>query len=99
MSSTKSKAERIVDVQSNLPFPEDPPVSPDWNSAYARNVNVGSGGVGSDVSTGDGASSGLREPAQKAVACEKREVSIMSGVGRQGKNNLEDLPKDAKENR
>jgi hypothetical protein len=65
MSSNESKAERIDRVQATLPLPEDPPVAPDWNSADARNVNVGSGSVGSDVSTGDGASSGLREPASK----------------------------------
>jgi hypothetical protein len=95
MSSIESKAERIDRVQANLPLPEDPPVAPDWNSADARNVNVGSGGVGSDVSTGDGASSGLREPASKGSGVREEGGVDMGGVGRQGKDGLKGLPKDA----
>lgn len=86
---TQSKADKISEAQSNLPLPEQPPVASDWQSADARNVNVGSGrDVASDVSTGAGATSGLREPASKA------DVDL-SGVGRQGKEGLEGLPKDA----
>ncbi|KAI1820172.1 hypothetical protein F4861DRAFT_79330 [Xylaria intraflava] len=83
------KTKKIEQARSNLPLPEEPPVASDWNSADARNVNVGSGGVQSDISTGAGSTSGLREPASKA------DVDL-SGVGRQGKDNLEGPPKDAK---
>ncbi|KAI1434308.1 hypothetical protein GGR50DRAFT_663352 [Xylaria sp. CBS 124048] len=83
-----SKDEKIEKARTNLPLPEQPPVPSDWNSADARTVNVGSGRLSSDVSTGAGSTSGLREPASKA------EVDL-SGVGRQGKDNLEGPPKDA----
>lgn len=79
---------KVEEARSNLPLPDQPPVASDWQSADARNVNVGSGGVSSDVSTGDGSSSGLREPASKTDA-------DLSGVGREGKDNLEGPPKDA----
>ncbi|XXH04193.1 gamma-tubulin [Hypoxylon texense] len=88
---TQSKADHAEEVRSNLPLPEQPPVASDWNSADARTVNVGSGGVQSDVSTGAGSTSGLREPASK------KDVDL-SSVGRQGKDNLEGPPKDAKSN-
>lgn len=96
MSSAESKADRIDRVQANLPLPEDLPVAPDWNSADARNVNVGSGGVGSDISTGDGASSGLREPASMGSGVREDGGADMSGVGRQGEDELEGFPLDAK---
>ena len=85
---TQSKADKIEEVKSNLPLPEQPPVASDWNSADARNVNVGAGGTQSDISTGAGSTSGLREPASKVDA-------DMSNVGRQGKDNLDGPPKDA----
>ncbi|KAI1193901.1 hypothetical protein F5X97DRAFT_312479 [Nemania serpens] len=88
-ASTNQKTNKIEEVRSNLPLPEQPPVPSDWNSADARNVNVGSGRLESDISTGAGSTSGLREPASKA------DVDL-SGVGRQGKDNLEGPPKDAK---
>lgn len=61
----ESKQEKIDRVQANLPLPDQPPVASDFNSADARTVNVGSGGVSSDVSTGryGGNESGLRGPA------------------------------------
>ncbi|KAI2638764.1 hypothetical protein GGS26DRAFT_542785 [Hypomontagnella submonticulosa] len=86
---SQSKESKAEEVRSNLPLPEQPPVPSDWNSADARNVNVGSGRVESDISTGAGSTSGLREPASK------KDVDL-SGVGRQGKDNLEGPPKDAK---
>ncbi|KAI2466410.1 hypothetical protein F4781DRAFT_405730 [Annulohypoxylon bovei var. microspora] len=86
---SQSKADHAEEVKSNLPLPEQPPVPSDWNSADARTVNVGSGSVQSDVSTGAGSTSGLREPASK------KDVDL-SSVGRQGKDNLDDLPGDAK---
>ncbi len=83
------KTKKVEEARSNLPLPEQPPVASDWNSADARNVNVGSGSLQSDISTGAGSTSGLREPASKA------DVDL-SRVGRQGKDNLEGPPEDAK---
>ncbi|KAI0408829.1 hypothetical protein F4802DRAFT_546569 [Xylaria palmicola] len=88
-ASMDQKTKKVEEARSNLPLPEQPPVASDWNSADARNVNVGSGGVSSDVSTGAGSTSGLREPASKGAGVD------LSGVGRQGKDNLEGPPKDA----
>jgi len=82
MYSAESKADRIDRVQASLPLPEDPPVAPDWNSANIRKVNVGSGGVGSDVSTSDGASFGLREPASMGSGVREEGGADMSDVGR-----------------
>lgn len=88
--SAQSNASKVAEAQSNLPLPEQPPVASDWQSADARNVNVGSGrDVGSGVSTGAGETSGLREPASKNADVD------LSSVGRQGKEGLEGLPKDA----
>jgi hypothetical protein len=87
----QSKADKIAEAQANLPLPDQPPVASDWQSADARNVNVGSGGVSSDISTGAGSTAGLREPATKSS-----EETDMSGIGRQGKDNLEGPPQDAK---
>lgn len=88
---TQSKADKIAEAQSNLPLPEQPPVASDWNSADARNVNVGSGrDVASDISTGAGSTAGLREPATKSSG-----ETDMSNIGREGKDNLDGPPKDA----
>ena len=67
-SQSESKQQTIDRVQGNLPLPDQPPTASDFNSADARSVNVGSGGVSSDVSTGayGGSESGLREPATAA---------------------------------
>ncbi|KAI0152873.1 hypothetical protein GGR57DRAFT_160767 [Xylariaceae sp. FL1272] len=81
------KTKKVEAARSNLPLPEQPPTEPDWNSADARNVNVGSGGVSAD-SNPAGTSAGLREPASKAT-------EDLSSIGRQGKDNLEGPPKDA----
>lgn len=86
---SQSKADKIEEVRAKLPLPEQPPVASDWQSADARNVNVGSGSISSDVSTGPGSSTGLREPATQGSDID------MSSIGRQGKDNLESPPKDA----
>lgn len=63
-------------------------------------MNVGSGGVEDDISYGKG-SSGLREPAtgDNSVRTDgeewKTNTAPDSGVGRQGKDGLGGLPKDA----
>jgi hypothetical protein len=95
-SNTQSKAGRIEAVKANLPLPEDPPTASDWNSADARNVNVGSSRVSSDISTGDAASSGLREPATQGSGVREAGGVDMSGIGRQGHDGLKGLPKDSK---
>ncbi|KUI74424.1 hypothetical protein VM1G_09768 [Cytospora mali] len=88
---TQSKADKIAEAQSNLPLPEQPPVASDWQSADARNVNVGSGrDVQSDFSTGDASTAGLRGPSTKSSG-----ETDMSGIGRQGKDGLDGPPKDA----
>lgn len=87
---SQSKADKIDQVKANLPLPEQPPNPSDWNTADARNVNVGSGSISSDVSTGPGSSSGLREPATQGSDMD------MSKIGQQGKDNLDSTPKDAR---
>ena len=96
INKQQSKAERIEAVRAKLPMPEDPPVVPDWNSADARNVNIGAGGSSSDISTGDGATTGLREPASMGSGVREQGGADMSGIGRQGKDGLDRPPKDAK---
>ena len=76
----------------------------DWNSADGRTVNVGAGGVQDDVSYGAGSESGLRQPAtgDSSVRTDGDQFNMnttdLSGVGRQGKDNLDGLPKDATAN-
>ncbi|MCJ1391421.1 hypothetical protein MMC18_004285 [Xylographa bjoerkii] len=101
-SENKSKADIIEERRANLPLPEDPPVAPDWQSADARKVNVGSGGVQSDISTGGGSDS-LRGPAtsDSSVRTDGEAMGVNTsdpneGMGRQGVDGTEDIPKDAK---
>ena len=74
----------------------------DWNSADASKVNVGSGGVQSDVSYGNGSESGLRGPAtgDSSVRTDGSQFGANTapsgGVGRQGHDGLDGLPNDAK---
>ena len=84
----QSKEQKIDEVKANLPLPEDPPVASDWQSADARNVNVGSGGVQAPIGTGVAAEAGLREPAST-------DPQDLSNVGRQGVEGLSHPPKDA----
>ncbi|OHE99101.1 hypothetical protein CORC01_05594 [Colletotrichum orchidophilum] len=86
---TQSKVDKISEVQSNLPLPDQPPVASDWQSADATKVNVGSGGnAEAAVGTGTGATSGLRGPASKVD-------EDLSNVGRQATEGLSGIPKDA----
>ncbi|MCJ1410019.1 hypothetical protein MMC19_004104 [Ptychographa xylographoides] len=98
----KSKADIIEERRSNLPLPEDPPVASDWNSADASKVNVGSGGVQSDISYGGGSDS-LRGPAtaESSVRTDGEEYKTNTsapnaGMARQGVDGTEGLPEDAK---
>ncbi|KAI1466186.1 uncharacterized protein F4812DRAFT_461157 [Daldinia caldariorum] len=78
----------MEEVRSQLPLPEEPPVAPDWNTADARPVAVGSGRLESDISTGPASEAGLRQPAST------KNVDL-SRIGRQGKDDLKGPPKDA----
>lgn len=97
---SKPKSEIIAERQANLPLPEDPPIASDWNSADATKVNVGSGGVSSDISYGKG-SDGLREPAtgESSARADGEALGVTTApdasVGRQGVEGLDDIPKDA----
>jgi hypothetical protein len=86
---TQSKEEKIAEVQSKLPLPDQPPVASDWQSADARNVNVGTGKIEGAIGTDTAAQGGLREPATKGSDLD------LSDVGRQGKEGLDSVPKDA----
>ena len=98
----KPKSEIIAERQANLPLPDQPPVASDWNSSDASKVNVGSGGVESDVSYGGGSDGGLRNPAtsESSVRTDGDALNTNAsqpsgGVGRQGHDSLDGLPKDA----
>jgi hypothetical protein len=45
----KANPQVVEEVKSSLPLPEQPPAASDFNSADARTVNVGSGGVQANV--------------------------------------------------
>ncbi|KAI4174895.1 MAG: hypothetical protein LQ343_001922 [Gyalolechia ehrenbergii] len=101
-SSNAPKAEVINERQQSLPLLDQPPVESDWNSADPSKVNVGSGGVQSDVSYGGGSESGLRGPAtsDSSLRTDGEQFGINASapgkVGREGKDDLEGLPSDAK---
>ncbi|KAL2178078.1 uncharacterized protein P884DRAFT_258987 [Thermothelomyces heterothallicus CBS 202.75] len=86
----ESKAEKIERVKANLPLPEQPPAASDLKSANMKTTSSEGVSAG-DVSTGAGVTSGLREPATKAP----NDID-MSGIGRQGKDGLNEPPKDAR---
>lgn len=94
----QSKAELIEERRSNLPLPDDPPAKSDWNSADARINAEGSEFQGSDQQTGDPTvdANSINEPATKPSGARVEGGADLSNVGRQGKDNLDDLPKDAK---
>ncbi|KAG8628595.1 hypothetical protein KVT40_004468 [Elsinoe batatas] len=98
MSDNRSKAEIIDERKANLPLPEQPPVASDFNSADERTVNVGSGGISSGFTAGDGdlrdsatGDSGVRTDPNSALG----NVDSLKDVGRQGKDGLDGLPSDA----
>ena len=100
-SNSKPRSELVAERQANLPLPEQPPVASDWNSADASKVNVGSGRLESDVSYGNGSESGLRGPAtgDSSVRTDGSQTGANTapsgGMGRQGHDGLDGLPKDA----
>jgi hypothetical protein len=95
MSGQQSKADLIAERQAKLPLPEDPPIASDWNSTDARTVNVSTGERKAEISMGDASSNGLREPATQGSGVREEEGANMSDIGRQGKEGLSGLPKDA----
>ncbi|KAL9075956.1 MAG: hypothetical protein Q9161_001350 [Pseudevernia consocians] len=95
--NSKPKSEIIAERQSNLPLPDDPPVASDWNSSDGSKVNVGSGGVEGDISYGGD----IREPATSDSSVRtdgetfNKNSSQPQGVGREGHDGLDGVPKDA----
>ncbi|KAK2004213.1 hypothetical protein LX36DRAFT_665908 [Colletotrichum falcatum] len=85
---TESKADKIERVKANLPLPEQPPVAPDWQSADARTVNVGSGRTEAPISGDAPAARALRDPSSTTNV-------DFSSIGRQGVEGLDGLPRDA----
>ncbi|EME48723.1 hypothetical protein DOTSEDRAFT_30116 [Dothistroma septosporum NZE10] len=82
--ANKNKGEIIAERQGNLPLPDQPPQASDFNSADARTVNVGSGGISGGQGDSKGAD-GLRGPATGgSVAREDPSVTggNVQGVGR-----------------
>ncbi|KAI9708195.1 MAG: hypothetical protein M1820_004149 [Bogoriella megaspora] len=95
----KNKDQIISERQANLPLPDQPPVASDFSSADARTVNVGSGGLASDISYGGGGAS-LREPATgdsdvRASGEDWKTNTAGSEVGRTAKDGLSGIPSDA----
>lgn len=101
MDSKVKLPDLVEERKANLPLPEQPPVPSDQNSADARNVNVGSGGVSEDFTHGNAGASGLRDPAtgDSSVRTDgeawKTHTAPDASVGRQGKDDLDSLPADA----
>ncbi|KAK3185793.1 hypothetical protein K4F52_005449 [Lecanicillium sp. MT-2017a] len=88
---SQSKDQKIEEVKSNLPVPEQPPKASDFNSLDESTVNVGSGrSTEGNIGTGAGSGAGLRGPATKSS-----ENADMSNIGREGKDGLSGPPKDA----
>ena len=81
----KADPKQVDEVQANLPLPEQPPTAPDWQSADARTVNVGSGRLEGDISASGHGNETLREPA----------TGDIGAVGREGKDSLGGIPNDA----
>ena len=80
-SNNKNKKDVIEERRSNLPLPDEPPVASDFNSADASTVNVGSGGVQSDLSYGGGSDS-LRGPATSDSGVRTDGESFNKNAGR-----------------
>ncbi|KAJ9294367.1 hypothetical protein DTO271G3_6942 [Paecilomyces variotii] len=93
------KAKEIDERKANLPLPDQPPTASDWQSADGKITGTGSGQFESPVSGEN--NSALRGPATAGSSARvdgeefKKETQPGSGVGRQAKDQLDDLPKDA----
>ncbi|KAJ9194735.1 hypothetical protein DTO166G4_336 [Paecilomyces variotii] len=93
------KVKEIDERKANLPLPDQPPTASDWQSANGKVTGTGSGQFESPVSGEN--NSALRGPATAGSSVRvdgeefKKETQPGSGVGRQAKDQLDDLPKDA----
>ncbi|EEP79725.1 conserved hypothetical protein [Uncinocarpus reesii 1704] len=99
-----SKTDKQADIdrrKANLPLPDQPQGESGLVSANMKTTGEGSGAVSSSAGTGEEASA-LRQPAtaESSVRTSGEEMKThtvpFENVGRQGKEGLEDLPKDAK---
>lgn len=94
-----NKPSEIEQHRTNLPLPEQPPTASDWQSATGKTVNVGSGATEGPFA-GDN-DTALRGPATAESSARQsqeelgRTTAPGGSVGRQGKENLQGLPKDA----
>lgn len=92
------KGKEIEETKSNLPKPEQPPVSvpPD-----TRAMGVGSGAHEGPLSHQNDTSNALHGPATAGSSVREsgselhKHTQPMGEIGRQAKENLGDLPKDA----
>ena len=100
INENTDKSKQIDEVQSNLPLPEQPPTASDWQSFDERNVNIGKGELKEPLSN-EYNDSALRGAATTASSVRTsgeewhKTTEPLSNVGRQGKDNLDGLPKDA----
>ncbi|KAK2741823.1 hypothetical protein FQN55_008110 [Onygenales sp. PD_40] len=100
VDSQTNKQADIDQRKANLPLPEQPPAASDLKSASMKTTGTGSGAISGSAPAGE--ESGLRGPAttDSSVRASGGELKTgtadMSKIGRQGKEGLEGLPKDAK---
>ncbi|RFU27201.1 hypothetical protein B7463_g9150, partial [Scytalidium lignicola] len=93
-----NKNKEIDERKANLPLPDQPPVASDWQSLSQESTGTGSGQREGLISGEN--NSALREPAgvESSVRATggglKKNTQPGAGVGRQGTENLDDLPKD-----
>lgn len=98
----REKAGDVEEHRQNLPLPEDPPVASDFQSGNQRTTGPGSGMVSDGPGAMEEQKSGLRGPATAGSSVRedgdewKEATAPGPGVGRQAKEGLEHLPKDAK---
>ncbi|CAL3972620.1 unnamed protein product [Diplocarpon coronariae] len=95
MPGQQSKQDAIDERVSKLPLPDDPPVASDWNSGSSA-ISVKSGerqeAVPNSEVSGTGISGG---PAAQGSGVREAGGADLSSVGRQAKDRLDGLPKDA----
>ncbi|KAK2802575.1 hypothetical protein FQN51_004367 [Onygenales sp. PD_10] len=100
VDSQTNKQADIDQRKANLPLPEQPPAASDLKSASMKTTGTGSGAISGSAPAGE--ESGLRGPVTTDSSVRtsggelKTGTADMSKIGRQGKEGLEGLPKDAK---
>lgn len=99
--TNNNKNEQIEAHKSNLPLPEDPPATSDWSSANQSTVGVGSGAHRGPLSGQNDTSNELRGPSTAVSGVREdgaelhKNTEPTGSVGRQAKENLGDIPRDA----